>query len=116
MGLFRWICQNICQREYPLICVPRFPRTNVPYASFCPNKISFTFSKLTKSIWGIDGDNISDIIEEVLEHELLHIVINWRIGFQTTHQLNNVNRFEMETNKLMWMFRDGKTFGHLLPS
>lgn len=113
MGFFRWLYQDIFRREYPLISIPRFPYRHVPYASFSPNEISLTFSKLAKKVWQITDDDISNIIEAVLEHEYLHLVLDQRIGSKVTHQLNDVHRFLIVTNELIWEFRDGKTFGHL---
>jgi hypothetical protein len=110
MGFFWWLFQNVFRREYPLISIPRFPRSNVPYSTFFPNKISLTFSKFTKQIWKITDDNISDIIEAILEHEYLHIIIEHKISYLATNKLNNIHRFDLTTNQLTWCFRDGKTF------
>jgi hypothetical protein len=112
MGLFRWLYQNVFQREYPLISIPRFPYRHVPYATFSPNEISLTFSKLAKEVWQITDDDISNIIEAILEHEYLHLILDNQINSEANHQLNNIHRFLIPTNELIWEFRDGKTFGH----
>lgn len=116
MDFFKWLYQNIFQREYPLVCVPRFPLSSMPYSMvlpFFPSKISLTFSKLTKQIWEVTDDNISGMIEPILEHEYLHIIIENQVGYRATHKLNNINRLDLTTNQLTWHFKDGKTFGHI---
>jgi hypothetical protein len=113
MGFFRWFYQNIFQREYPLIFIPKFTVLNVPHISWRPTRISLCFSKRVVESWEINEDNIVDITFTVLEHEYLHDAIKKVVGQEATHKFNNVNRFERESNQLLWAFRDGKTFGHL---
>jgi len=113
MGFFRWFYQNVLQREYPLISVPRFPRAEVPYISWCPTKISFVFHDLVKAVWGINDDNIAQISTAILEHEIIHDIVRKVAGWRATHSLNHVNRFGVTNMTLIWMFevpRKGEIF------
>jgi len=113
VGIFRWIYQNIFHREYPLILIPKYPMRGMPYATFAPDQICLTYSKQVIALWKLDWAYIEQITEALLEHEYLHLIISKVAGCFATHKFNNVNRFDLSTNELFWMFRDGKTFGHL---
>lgn len=116
MGFVDWFYRNIFKREYPLVCIPRFPLREVPYSDFWFGRqaINLILSKKKREEWGIVYDEEIDFfVEDILEHEYLHITINKVAGHDACSKLNNVNRLDLSTYSLIWAFRDGKTFGHI---
>jgi len=111
--ILRWVIENLLQREYPLISIPIFPKTEVPYTTWCPHKISLCFTQRIKSWWGITDDSIDEITEAVIEHEYIHVVLLKVAGWKATHSLNRVNRYDLTTRRLCWMLevpRKGEVF------